>query len=54
MTDGEMRCPKCGSTDLVSIQNKAIDAELVECQSCKQLYQVMYEPDGTTPRLVTV
>jgi hypothetical protein len=40
--------------DLVSIQNEAIDAELLECQGCKRVYQIMYESDGETPRLVAV
>lgn len=51
MNDGDYKCPKCGSTDLVSIRNKAIDGELLECQSCKRMYQVVYEAE-TTPRLL--
>jgi len=54
MTDGDYECPKCGSTDLASIQTEAIADELVECRSCKGLFQIVYESDGTTPRVVEV
>jgi hypothetical protein len=43
----ELRCPNCGSTDLVSIHLASIDDELLECQSCKRLCKVMYRPDGS-------
>jgi len=51
-SDDDLRCPNCGSTDLTTIQNKSLDGELVECRSCTQAYQLMYEPDGVTPCLV--
>lgn len=41
------RCPKCDSTDLLSVQSAAIDSELLECQDCKAAYEVKYQPDGT-------
>jgi hypothetical protein len=31
--DRDYRCPNCDSPDLVSIQNKAFDGELLECSS---------------------
>ena len=55
MTDtDEHRCPNCGAMDLASIQNKAIDGELLECRSCTGLFQLVYEADGVTERLVPV
>ena len=48
MDDGDYKCPKCGSSGLVSIRKKAIEGELLECRSCKRLYRVVYEADGTT------
>jgi hypothetical protein len=32
--------------------NKAIEGELVECRSCMRLFQLVYEADGETERLV--
>jgi hypothetical protein len=36
----EYRCPSCDSQDFASIQNVAIDSELLECQDCKRAYEV--------------
>jgi hypothetical protein len=44
----EHRCPNCNSTDLVSVQTTAIDADLLECRSCIRLYKVETAPDGTS------
>lgn len=55
MTDtNEHRCPNCNSTDLVVINTKLIVEELLECRSCMKLYQLGYEPDGVTERLVPI
>ena len=50
----DLRCPNCDSTDLVVVNTKAIADELLECRSCMKLYQIAYEPDGVTQRLVPV
>jgi transcription elongation factor Elf1 len=47
------RCPNCDSQNFASVQSKAIDSELLECQDCKRAYEVKYQPDGTA-RLVSV
>jgi hypothetical protein len=49
----ELRCPNCGSTDLVSIQIKAIHDKFMECRSCNRPCAVKRDADGRT-RLVTV
>ena len=49
----EHRCPNCDSMDLVMIDTKAIEDELIECRSCMKLYRVEYEPSGAT-RLMAV
>jgi uncharacterized Zn finger protein len=36
----EYRCPSCNSTDLAKIQTEAIYDELIECNSCKEIYVV--------------
>jgi hypothetical protein len=55
MTDAdEYRCPNCGSADLASIQTEAIADEVLKCRSCTRLFQIVYEPDGVTERLVLV
>jgi hypothetical protein len=55
MTDtDEHRCSNCDSPDRVVINTKAIAEELVDCRSCMKLYQLKYEPDGVTQRLVPV
>ena len=50
-----LRCPKCNSSELLSVKSAAIDtdSELLECQDCKSAYEVKYEPDGTA-KLVSV
>ena len=50
----EHRCPNCDSPDLVVINTKTIADELIECRSCMKLYQLKYEADGVTQRLVPV
>jgi transcription elongation factor Elf1 len=47
------RCPCCDSQDLTSVQNTAMDSELLECQNCLRAYEVKYGPDGKV-RLVAV
>jgi len=49
----DQRCPACGSTKLASVQNSAIDSELLECESCGRAYEVKFGPDGK-PKLVAV
>ena len=48
----DLRCPDCGTTDLIVIHTAAIDDELLECRGCMKLYQLGYEADGTTAKLV--
>jgi hypothetical protein len=45
--------PSCDSKNFISVESTAIDSELLECQDCKQAYEVKYQPDGTA-RLVSV
>jgi len=49
----EFRCPDCRSEGLTSIHSSAVDSELLECEFCKRVFEVKYQPDGT-PRLVSV
>jgi uncharacterized protein YbaR (Trm112 family) len=48
-----LHCPSCGGVDLVGIQSDAIADELLECRSCKILYEITYAANGT-PQLVPV
>jgi hypothetical protein len=47
------RCPTCDADDFLSIHSNAVDSELLECQSCKGVFELKYESDGTS-RLVAV
>jgi hypothetical protein len=47
------RCPACDSTKLASVQNTALESELLECQDCLQANEVKFGPDGGV-RLVAV
>jgi len=47
MANARYRCPGCDSEHFDSIQSAATDGELLECQSCKRVYEVKYGPDGT-------
>jgi len=46
-------CPNCDANDFLSIQSVAVDSELLECQSCKGVFELKYSPEGTV-RLVSV
>ena len=50
-----LRCPKCDSSEILSVASAAIDtdSELLECQACKSAYEVKYDPDGKV-KLVSV
>ena len=43
----EYRCPSCNSTDVARIETPAIYDELMECHSCKRIFEVEYADDGT-------
>lgn len=49
----EQRCPNCDSPDLVVINTKTIADDVLECQSCSQLYAITYTANGS-PQLVPV
>ena len=53
MADSEYRCPSCNSRSFDSVQSTAVDSEILECEDCKRVYEVKYQPDGTA-RLVSV
>jgi uncharacterized protein (DUF983 family) len=52
-SDDDLRCPNCGSTNLVTIYTRIVADELMECRACLRLYRVEHASDGTA-RLVPV
>jgi len=53
MESDEYTCPFCQAKALVSVQSAAVDSELLECQSCKRVYEIKYGAEGNA-KLVPV